>query len=48
MTDNDIRASVVATARTQDSVRRDDARLSIRACVTGSLRAAWFDRFLLG
>jgi hypothetical protein len=42
MTDNDIRADVVA--RTQDSVRRDDARSWIRACLTARLRAGWFDR----
>jgi hypothetical protein len=42
MTDNDIRAGVVA--RTQHSVRRDDAQSWIRACLTARLRAGRFDR----
>ncbi|WP_353360022.1 hypothetical protein [Mycobacterium sp.] len=42
MTDNDIRAGVVA--RTQHSVRRDDAQSWIRACLTARLRAGRFNR----
>jgi len=46
MTDFDIRAGVLPTARTRHSIRRDDAWPSVRARLSARLRAGRFDSAL--